>query len=90
MRLIDADALVESIKDYPYGFRGMIVCDIAKQPTIGSKHGTWLRTEVSTQEIAQRLHTMKCSCCGEYQTAPYLGTFKVFNFCPNCGAKMEK
>lgn len=34
MRLIDADALVEAIKDYPYGFRGMIVCDIAKQPTI--------------------------------------------------------
>lgn len=34
MRLIDADAFVEAIKDYPYGFRGMIVCDIAKQPTI--------------------------------------------------------
>lgn len=34
MRMIDADALVEAIKDYPYGFRGMIVCDIAKQPTI--------------------------------------------------------
>lgn len=34
MRPIDADALVEAIKDYPYGFRGMIVCDIAKQPTI--------------------------------------------------------
>ena len=37
MRLIDADALVEAIKDYPYGFRGMIVCDIAKQPTIEPK-----------------------------------------------------
>lgn len=37
MRPIDADALVEAIKDYPYGFRGMIVCDIAKQPTIEPK-----------------------------------------------------
>lgn len=34
MRLIDADVFVEAIKDYPYGFRGMIVCDIAKQPTV--------------------------------------------------------
>ena len=34
MRLIDADALVEAIKDYPYGFRGMVEHDIAKQPTI--------------------------------------------------------
>lgn len=39
MRPIDADALVEAIKDYPYGFRGMIVCDIAKQPTIEPKDG---------------------------------------------------
>lgn len=34
MRQIDADALVEAVNDYPYGFRAMIVCDIAKQPTI--------------------------------------------------------
>lgn len=35
--LIDRDALVEAVKDYPYGFRGMILCDIAKQPTIEPK-----------------------------------------------------
>lgn len=34
MRIIDADALVEAIKDYPYGFRGMVAHDIAKLPTI--------------------------------------------------------
>lgn len=34
MRAIDADALVEAVKDYPYGYRGLIVCTIAEQPTI--------------------------------------------------------
>ena len=33
-RLIDADALIEAVKDFPYGYRGMIVCTIAEQPTI--------------------------------------------------------
>lgn len=59
-------------------------------PTIESKRGRWIRIEDSPQENAQRLHTMRCSVCGEYQTAPYLGTFKVFNFCPNCGKPMEE
>lgn len=34
MRLIDADALLKDINDYPYGYRGMIKDTIAKQPTV--------------------------------------------------------
>ena len=54
MRLIDADALVEAVKDYPYGFRRMIEHDIAKQPTIDAvpvvrcencKHPTDIKNE---------------------------------------------
>ena len=52
MRLIDADALVEFIKDYPYGFRGMVVCDIAKQPTIEPKEMT---DHISKSAIVDRL-----------------------------------
>ena len=33
-RLIDADALLEAIKDYPYGYRGMMESTISEQPTI--------------------------------------------------------
>ena len=33
-RLIDADALLEAIKDFPYGYRGMIESTISEQPTI--------------------------------------------------------
>ena len=33
-RLIDADVLLEAIKDYPYGYRGMIESTISEQQTI--------------------------------------------------------
>ena len=100
MRLIDADALMKEFAKFvaPSNRSDFVqppnwndaVSLVDSAPTIEPKKGKWLLTEVSPQEIAQRLRTMKCSCCGEYQTAPYLGTFKVFNFCPNCGAKMER
>ena len=33
-RLIDADALSDAIDNYPYGYRAMTRCDIARIPTI--------------------------------------------------------
>lgn len=33
-RLIDADALMSEIKDFPYGYRGMIANTVANMPTI--------------------------------------------------------
>ena len=32
-RYIDVDGLYERVKDYPYGFRGMILDDIAQVPS---------------------------------------------------------
>lgn len=33
-RFIDAEELLEKIKEYPYGYRGMIESDIADMPTV--------------------------------------------------------
>ena len=33
-RLIDADALARAVNDFPYGYRGMILAEIAVAPTI--------------------------------------------------------
>lgn len=33
-RLIDADELMLKVKDFPYGYRGMIAAEIANAPTI--------------------------------------------------------
>ena len=77
MRLIDADALVEAVKDYPYGFRGMIVCDIAKQPTIDPvRHGYWKETDDPMFRA--------CSVCGYLE---WVGLWN--NYCPECGAKTD-
>lgn len=77
MRPIDADALVEAVKDYPYGYRGMIVCDIAKQPTIDPvRHGEWKETNDPMFRA--------CSVCGYLE---WVGLWN--NYCPECGAKMD-
>ena len=33
-RLIDADALEQAVNDFPYGYRGMILAEVAIAPTI--------------------------------------------------------
>lgn len=55
MRLIDADALIEKIKDYPYGYRGMIEADIAQMPTISPKSGRWYAVEKVMPEPDSRV-----------------------------------
>lgn len=74
MRLIDADALLKDIADYPYGYRGMIKDTIAKQPTVDPvKHGHWIVDEDGN---------IKCSECGHRSVGD--------NYCENCGAKMDE
>ena len=94
MRLIDADALVEAVKDYPYGFRGMIVCDVAKQPTIDPiRHGRWKSMEKIYDDKAEYItewQQAECSVCHKWHTTPYMYFFKYDNFCPNCGARMDE
>lgn len=90
MRPIDADALVEAIKDYPYGFRGMIVCDIAKQPTIDvpdRKVGKWYDWSFTAFDGFTVWHRV-CSVCGYKRDDDNLD--KDTNYCPNCGARMER
>lgn len=31
----------------------------------------------------------RCSICGKYHTTPYMYYFDLYNYCPNCGAKMD-
>ena len=79
-RLIDADALLKDINDYPYGYRGMIKDTIAKQPTIEPKHGHW----IAHGKAFMGATIEACSECGEL----LCGYNKAY--CPNCGAKMDE
>ena len=98
MRLIDADALKEVIcdnvypvtdffnsRDYGMFWTGGIEKAINEAPTIDAKpvkHGKWTITEVFD------FKNMTCSSCGwlyEY----HAGMEEEWNYCPNCGARME-
>ena len=64
-------------------------------PTIDSvKHGKWIEQKVTHDDnrrstIIADWQSAKCSNCGKYHTTPYLYYFRNYNYCPNCGAKMD-
>ena len=83
IRLIDADAIpyVESqdIYLYDYAFR----YDINEMPTVDAvevRHGRW----IPKQDGFWQKQILICSICGSRNALGY-----EFNYCPNCGAKMD-
>lgn len=53
--------------------------------------GRWIEKEVfdNSSAVIDEWQSAKCSACGLYHTTPYMYYFDNFNFCPNCGARME-
>lgn len=86
MRAIDGDALLEAIKDFPYGYRVMIESVIAEQPTIEPerKKGHWIRHPEQRNIFNGK--TIECSECHEKYTVQYV---EDELFCRHCGADMR-
>ena len=87
MRAIDADKLLEAIKDFPYGYRGMIESTISEQPTIEPerKKGHWIRHPEQRNIFNGK--TIECSECHEKYTVQYV---EDELFCRHCGADMRQ
>ena len=79
-RLIDANALMEQFDD---SFKGFVMKRIIEtQPTVDAVevvHGRWIDTDYKPDIYC------KCSECGRRVYAYDDG----YNYCPNCGAKMD-
>lgn len=102
MRLIDADALIESLsKNCPEDPMTEAIVEIFKacvdsEPTIEaeSQTGKWLEKEVlhksEAETVIEEWQSCKCSVCGRYDTRPYLYYFDEPHFCSWCGARMVK
>lgn len=98
MRLIDADALKQTINEHDYVLRDMfnstdkgmftIGIDFAinEQPTIDAVpvvHGEW-----GFEEYPDGYYHTYCSVCNaEFHEDVFLK--EHWNYCPNCGAKMD-
>ena len=55
-------------------------------------HGEWVEKETFHDENADVIsewQSARCSVCNKYHTTPYLYCFTDYNFCPDCGARME-
>lgn len=64
--------------------RDMMLKTIRKQPTVDAvpvRHGYNKQFEFPSQFI--------CSVCGWESWDTYCGDTDTFNYCPNCGAKMD-
>ena len=87
MRLIDADALINDSGNFIIIGAGDNICidisDIAKAPTIEAepvKHGRW---EWDTEDI------YRCTVCYEKVHVKEVMGRPDWDYCPNCGAKMD-
>ena len=56
-----------------------------------AENAHWTECEVfdnADYEIPQ-WQSARCSKCGKYHTTPYMYSFDKFQYCPNCGARMD-
>lgn len=97
MRLIDADALekdanedllsdTDTVEEVYWNDGAKSIIDLIKTaPTIELKRGKWIYDK----------GLYKCTACNNLLTVagwdiPEEQIYKAFNFCPNCGAKMQR
>lgn len=80
------DYLEKRMEKYPV-FLGVVcprIADFPKADVVEVKHGRWLK------HITDELHEVwcdKCSVCG-FELDDLI-TAEGYNYCPNCGAKMD-
>lgn len=53
------------------------------------RHGKWEERKVSDKNCIDEWQTAYCSVCHKYHTTPYMYYFDNYNYCPNCGARMD-
>ena len=101
MQLTDKDALMkEAGKLWAKMPDGEELCKelikaINHAPTIDAVpvvHGAWEEETVDTYQenaVIADWQSARCSVCKRYLTTPYMYYFTHYDYCPNCGAKMD-
>lgn len=97
MRPIDADLLKEQMESVCMGIMaGTDSYDaplktIDDAPTIEPKHGKWIIEYDSWGGLFKTSRAHKCSICNNYLDFDGVNAGRGdANYCPNCGAKMER
>lgn len=87
-RYIDAEELINNLNKFAFeSFNALINSLILKQPTADVqevKYGKWLYENYERSLCGESLRSIMDS------DGYFSGDFKGCNYCPNCGAKMDK
>ena len=81
--------------DYSLGERNQYDIDRLAIETVPSadvqpvRHGKWEERKVADKNCIDEWQTACCSVCHKYHTTPYMYYFDNYNYCPNCGARMD-
>ena len=69
----------------------VVYADTYKQEYSLPKVGKWEECKVVDIEdtTITEIQSAYCPICHKYHTTPYMYYFDYFNYCPNCGTKME-
>ena len=97
-RYIDADALIKHIKDMPWKITSaaeimkfLFLTTVEEAPTadvVEVVHAEWVGTEYDGYADGYPVYDKwECSKCHEEYNSD--GEPPMFNYCPNCGAKMD-
>ena len=85
MRLIDRDEALKKVDLDSFAYQAIL-----NLPTVEPKKGKWVKD-------GEKCALYKCSACNDLCTVagwanciPEEQMYKVFKFCPNCGARMER
>ena len=68
------------------------ICTALKALPSAEKVGEWEDCKVVDIEdtMITEVQSAFCPICHKYHTTPYMYYFDYFNYCPNCGARMER
>lgn len=96
MRLINVDVLRMDII-HSMGYYDDILEILERQPTVEPPTGKWEDTDVfyigddlEDSNVIDSWQSARCSNCNTYHTTPYMYYFQKYEFCPHCGARMQK
>lgn len=96
MRLIDADALIEDLKEHKIPFNADVNEAIIVAPTIDVepiRHGHWINEHFTKEFDGSDIPVYRyaeCSVCDKFVLFPYIYKYTIYDYCPYCGAKMDK
>lgn len=85
---IEREAFIEAVKDIPMwgSVAAMIADSIPTADVVPVVHGRFVETERPIRDGKSKVYGWECTACKRFTRSPFVDSWE---FCPNCGAKMD-